>query len=95
MKQHDLRPLMGRNAMIQPGKLQELMLHETAVAWIRWKLERSLPACPWEETRAEYESRIKDAVRAINDTYDVASLTHELPDRITELIDNDGGRIPK
>ncbi len=95
LKQHDLRPLMGSNAKIQPGNLQELMLHETAVAWIRWKLERSLPASPWEETRAEFESRIKDAVRAINDTYDVASLTHELPDRITELIDNDGGRIPK
>ena len=71
------------------------MLHETAVAWIRRKLERTLPARPWEETRSAYEARLKDIVRTINARFDVEGLTHEFPERIDSIIDAEGGRIAK
>ena len=41
-----LRPLMGESNTVQPGDCQELMLHETAVAWVRRKLEHTLPGFP-------------------------------------------------
>ena len=35
LAEHDLKAYYGDDASIQPGNLQEIMLHETAVAWIR------------------------------------------------------------
>ena len=32
---------LGNDASVQPGCLQELMLHETAVSWIRVRLART------------------------------------------------------
>ena len=86
---------MGNNAQVQPGNLQELMLHETAVSWIRHKLATSVPVRPWEETRAEFAVRIKAGVRAINETHDVAGLTYEFPERLSLLLESEGGRISK
>ena len=34
LREHALRAFMGQDASRQPGDLQDLMLHETAVAWI-------------------------------------------------------------
>ena len=31
---HGLQSFFGDDASIQPGKLQEIMLHETAVEWV-------------------------------------------------------------
>ena len=57
------------DASLQPGALQEVMLHETAVAWCRYKLARCLPARPWLETPEEYRTRLKAAVAEINATH--------------------------
>ena len=35
LKTHNLRAYFGNDASIQPGQLQEVMLHETAVSWTR------------------------------------------------------------
>ena len=45
------RSVVGSVAPKQPGKLPDMLLHETAVAWLRWKMQPSTPACLWEETR--------------------------------------------
>jgi hypothetical protein len=95
LQRSHLRPFMGENALVQPGQLQEMMLHETSVSWIRRKLEVTLPSNPWEETRQQYEARLKDAVRQINESHDVAGLTHEFPDRIARLIATKGDRLAK
>ena len=44
LREHDLRAFMGENASRQPGDLQDLMLHETAVGWLRLLLKRSVTA---------------------------------------------------
>ena len=83
----------GDDASAQPGKLQEVMLHETAVAWIRHRLARSVPARPWDETREEYTSRLKAICTDINDTLDVQGLCQALPKRIAQLIETKGDRL--
>ena len=86
---------MGDDASLQPGALQEVMLHETAVAWCRYKLARCLPARPWLETPEEYRARLKAAVAEVNATHDVDSLCKELPARVAQLILAEGGRLAK
>ena len=90
-----LRALMGHANVIQPGEWQELMLHETAVAWVRRKLERCLPAEPWKETRAEFKAHLKTVARYINENFDVDGLTHALPERLEAVAAASGGRIKK
>ena len=90
-----LRPLMGHANVIQPGDCQELMLHETAVAWVRRRLESSLPAEPWAETRTQFKARLKTLAKYINQAFDVAGLTHEWPERVEAVAAAKGGRIKK
>ena len=84
---------MGDDASIQPGSLQELMLHETPVAWIRHKLSKSVPGKAWEESRDAYTWRLKQVVEDINRTHDVEGLCRNFMARIAKLVENEGGRL--
>ena len=95
LREHRLRAFMGEDASQQPGELQELMLHETAVAWCRYRLARCVPQRPWLETGAEYGHRLKKVVADINRSLDVEGLCQELPCRVEQLLVKDGGRLPK
>ena len=86
---------MGDDEALQPGALHEGRLHETAVAWCRYKLARCLPARPWLETPEEYRTRLKGAVAEVNGTHDVDGLCKELPARVAQLILEEGGRLAK
>ena len=56
-----------------------------------------LALCPvrpaWEETRDAYVTRLKDAVREINEELDVDALCRALPKRIADLVDTEGDRL--
>ena len=41
LAEHDLTTLNGHNGSVQPGALQDLMLHETAMAWLRLRLAKT------------------------------------------------------
>ena len=69
------------------------MLHETAVSWIRLRLGRTVPAKPWEETRAEYTARLKTICEDINTNLEVENLCRGFQKRIDKLVDREGGRI--
>ena len=51
LDEHGFDAMFGADASMQPGKLQGLMLHETAVAWMRLRLARTVPAKAWKESR--------------------------------------------
>ena len=85
----------GDNAGIQPGNLQEVMLHETSVAWIRRRETVTQTREPWTETVEAFGIRLKGICQYINDNYEVEDLCRELPERIQEVIDEDGDRISK
>ena len=86
---------MGDDAARQSGDSQEVMLHETAVAWLRWRLKRSVPKEPWTETRDQFETRLKQQTQYVSDHYDVAGLCREFPERLEMLIEEEGGRLSK
>ena len=90
---HGFQAALGDDASIQPGRLQEMMLHETAVSWMRRRLASTLPAKPWEETRQEYASRLKACCDEINRDLDVEALCRAFPRRIQNLVKKQGGRL--
>jgi hypothetical protein len=90
---HGFRAALGDDASVQPGNLQELMLHETAVAWIRLRLGRTVPAKPWDETRDAYTKRLKEICVDINANLNVDKLSRAFRKRILQLVERKGGRL--
>ena len=95
LRAHGLKAFFGADASVQPGQLQEVMLHETAVSWIRARLAKTLPQKPWEETAEAYASRLKACAAYINDHHDVTGLCRALPGRLELLRACEGDRICK
>ena len=93
LQEHSLKTYYKDCAAIQPGELQEVLLHETAVSWIRYREARNRMAKPWEETEEQFGRRLRGIVQEINDKLDVDGLCRALPARVTKLVARDGGRI--
>ena len=93
LREHPFKAALGENASVQPGKLQELMLHETAVAWLRVRLARTVPAKAWEESREAYVARLKTVCADVNATCDVEALCRGFLKRVGQLVDQKGGRL--
>jgi len=92
---HKFKTMMGDCASSQPGNLADILLHETAVAWIRVQLKNTRPLDDWKETRDEYADRLRKAAAHINEHYDVAGLNNELVDRLREVVHRYGDRLSK
>ena len=54
-----------------------------------------MPAEPWNETTAEFRTRLKGICDFINSNYDVDGLCREFPQRLQMLVDAEGDRIKK
>ena len=73
-----------------------MLLHETAISWLRREEEKSRPVVPWEETPQELAARLQRAVDHINTTFQVRGLSLEFPDRLKLLGEKTkGDRLPK
>ena len=79
---------MGDNAIVQPGHMQEVLLHETAVLWIRLRLASTVPNKAWLETKEQYVCQ--QAQRGW-----VEGLCKSLPKRLDLVIEAKGGRISR
>ena len=86
---------MEDNASVQPGHMQDILLHETAVSWIRLRLEKTVPRKPRLETTEQNASRLRGVVDDINAHLDVEGACNGLPKRLDLAIEAKGGRIPK
>ena len=93
LAEHCFTAMLGEDGSIQPGRLQELMLHETVVSWIRNRLAKSVPTRAWEESRDAYTARLKACGEDINRTCRLDDLCHAFPHRIDTLVDRQGGRL--
>ena len=51
LNRHGLKAFFGNDAAIQPGQLQEVMLHETEVSRLKLRLTETRPKEPWTECR--------------------------------------------
>ena len=88
-----LLTFMGDNARAQPGSLQDVLLHETAVSWLRKRLEQSTPKKCWEETREDYGLRLKRCCNDINKDCDAEGLCRGFRKRIKALAEKKGDRL--
>ena len=95
LQDHGLKDFNAGSAARQPGNLQEVMLHETSVAWIRRRETVTQLRQPWTETVEQFSTRMRGIVQHINAKFDVEGLCRELPDRVQDVIDAEGGRISK
>ena len=93
MRDCGFRAFWGEDASVQPGHMQEAMLHETAVAWLRSRLETTLPKRPWEETPAAFAARLRACCAHVNAHHDVEGLCKDFPKRIRKLLDGGGRRL--
>ena len=93
LRRHSLKAFMRSDASMQPGSLQEIMLHETAMAWVRLRLSRTVPIDAHKETVPEYTTRLKEVAAYINANYDVEGLCRGLPGRLQRLRAAKGDRI--
>eukprot|EP00973_Karenia_brevis_P013796 1872766-Karenia_brevis.AAC.1 len=89
-----LKAFFGDDASAQSGTMGDVWLHGTAVSWVRYRLERTLPRTPWTETTEEFSNRLKEIAWDINAHLNVEGLCWKFPGRIQELIDREGGRLP-
>ena len=95
LREHDLTAFMGADGSQQPGDLKDLMLHETAIAWLTHRLKVTTPAQSWKETAEGFGARLRAAAEWVNTHHDVEGLQRELPARLVELRNRVGGRIGK
>ena len=90
---HGLQAFMGDDASVQPGSMQDFLLHETSVSWLRHRLAQSTPKKCWAETRPEYGRRLKRCCDQVNKDLDVEGLSKQLPKRLKLLKDKLGDRL--
>lgn len=95
LRENELKTFFGDDASAQPGNLGDVLLHETAVSWVRYRLERTLPRTPWTETVEEFSARLKEVAADINNKLNVEGLCWKFPGRVQELIDREGDRLSK
>ena len=93
LQQHGFKAFWGNDASKQPGNLQEVHLHETAVSWIRHRLTLTTPVNAQNETRQQYTQRLKSIVADINNKLHVEGLCWEFPKRVKMVQDAEGDRI--
>ena len=86
----------GADGKSQPSDLADFLLHETACADFKYLLKRSAPPRePWRETREQFDRRVQMLVREANKHVNFDSLCCEYIDRVQQLFDRDGDRLPK
>ncbi len=95
LREHGLKTFYGDDASVQPGSLQEVLLHETAVAWVRRREKVVRSPTPCEETVAEFGTRLRQIAAYINANFDVEGLCRALPKRVQMVINSKGDRICK
>ena len=99
-REFGFKPWAGTNAKkgprAEPRDIGDVLLHETAISWLRREEESTRPLRPWEETPEELSRRIQQCVSHINREFDVRGLCMEFPGRLDALVKTThGGRLPK
>ena len=93
LQEHSFKAFAGDNASTQPGKMGDVLLHETAVSWIRYREGKTRPKEPWHESVADFGVRLKAICQDINDTLEVDDLCRAFPKRLHKLKDREGDRL--
>ena len=93
LQEHSFTAFAGDSASKQPGNMADVLLHETAVAWIRRREGKVRPKEAWNESVAAFGARMKAICQDINDTCEVADLCKKFPKRLQDLKEREGDRL--
>ena len=95
LRKHNFKAWAGANSKTgpraQPPDVPDVLLHETAVSWIRQRLHATAPKRRWEETPEQLATRLQAAVAHCNDEYNVSGLCRKFTSRLTELVKETAG----
>ena len=95
LMEYGFKPWAGDHALWQPGDIPDMLLHETAVAWVR-KFLKQHPVNIVENMDRNIKSleeKLGEAVDHINTYYEVEDLCRSFPRRLQELKDAEGARL--
>ena len=100
LRMHGFKTWAGSNALhgprAQPRDIGDVLLHETAISWLRRREEKTRPQQPWLEAPHDFAERLEGVVAAINAQYKVRELCLEFPGRLQRLVhETHGDRLPK
>ena len=73
---------MSRGPARQSG---DVLLHETAVSWLRDRMLRTVPAEAWKEEREGFYTRLREQCAKVNDECEVGQLCRDFPKRLADL----------
>eukprot|EP00973_Karenia_brevis_P024110 3327897-Karenia_brevis.AAC.1 len=95
LQQHGFRTYAGADASHQPPDLPDVLLHETAVAWIKAYL-RKYPFSrrgTLDNQQVKLEKLLRDCTAFINANYDVQGLCYSFPQRLEKMVARGGDRL--
>ena len=95
LDKNGFRPFAGLDASTQPPDIPDLLLHETAVGWIRNYLRKHpfARSGTLDAQEARLRKLLKQCADHINAHYDVEGLCYRFPARLQEMIDKGGQRL--
>ena len=96
LEAHGFKAWAGDHGMWQPPDLADILLHETAVAWVRKYLKHHpLPLAhqAQEKNTRALKRTLEAAVEHINTFYEVEELCRSLPKRLRLLKEQGGERL--
>ena len=84
----------GPDAKRESPDMPDLLLHETAVSWLRGVLRRTKPdAVPWLETPAPWSRRMMKALDECNRASDAEGPRMQFTERVEECLAEGGARL--
>ena len=87
------RPFAGAHAGDQPPDIPDVLLHETAIAWVKVREWKTKPPRPWGETREAFTTRMRGIAQEVNASCDVEGLCRGFVKRLEEVVEGKGGRL--
>jgi len=95
LTEHGFTPFAGEHSKWQPPDLADVLLHETAVSWIRKFLKQHPVRLvkDMDENTRRVKAVLQEACSHINTHYEVDDLCSSLPDRLQALVEKEGERL--
>ena len=86
------RPFAGDFAAEQPPDIPDVLLHETAISWVKLRESKTKPQRPWEESREAFTVRMRGIAQEVNKHCDVEGLCKGFVKRLKQVVELKGGR---
>ena len=96
LKTYKFRPFAGAGVSWQPSDLADFFLHEAVVAWVRkWFRKRPFKAVEDVDVNCQrFLERLQECEDHINRSHNVDGLCRKVVERLNDLCERKGGRLP-